>query len=107
MNKCEALIRTMQLISERYLTPEPYVDRLGKVVVNEPQRTEAFVNDMIGFLDGPEQRAAFAERNEHVEDMKVIIRDLLRVLAVTDHTVFVESDIVGQRRTLLASNFIL
>ncbi|MEO1169640.1 MAG: hypothetical protein AAFW97_13110 [Pseudomonadota bacterium] len=48
--------REMQDMCARWLQPEPYKDRDG--VVWPHGSHEAFVNDMIWMLDGPEQRAA-------------------------------------------------
>ena len=72
--KLVAHFRVMQGMATAYLIPEDYRDRDGKVVFqgdnnNTPEwknaqrgrRAEAFANDMIYMLDGPEERAALAE----------------------------------------------
>lgn len=47
----------MQEMASRYLEPGPYVDREG-VAHTTSYEADAFINDMIYMLDGPEQREA-------------------------------------------------
>lgn len=58
--------RRMQECAERYLIPEPYVDREGEssrvaVGSDSPVRDRLFAADIIYLLDGPEQREAQSE----------------------------------------------
>lgn len=55
--------KKMQDMAQRYLMPEPYIDRDGnssKVAIgsDKPVRDAMFANDMLYMLDGPGQRAA-------------------------------------------------
>ena len=68
-----AHFKAMQAMATAYLTPEDYRDRDGKITLhgdhnNTEQwkqgqrgiRAEAFANDMVYMLDGPEERAALS-----------------------------------------------
>lgn len=63
--------KTMQDMASRYMEPTDYVDREGKTYQDDDPapRNEAFINDMLYMLDGPEQREAQAEG--------VVLRDRL------------------------------
>ena len=74
MSKLLAHFNAMQDMATRYLIPEPYVARDGRRSDEHNGektgvRDNLFAGDMIYMLDGPEQRAAEAERivalNEH------------------------------------------
>jgi hypothetical protein len=107
MNKLQAHFKKMQSAAARYLAPSTYVDRDGKSASFEddpkPDRDELFVNDMIYMLDGPEQRAAEAEVDQELEDLRALVRSLMRDLHVVDHVVTLNEG-TSDQRTIVASN---
>jgi hypothetical protein len=110
MNKLQAHFKRMQAMATRYLIPETYRDRDGNessVAAGSdlPVRNALFVNDMIYMLDGPEQRAAEAELDLEHANLRAMVKDLLTVLHVVDHTITIEDEL--GRRTVLASELII
>lgn len=109
--KIQALLKTMQGRATRYLMHlEPYISFDGKSSVvavgsDQPVRDALFVQDIIGLLDGPAQRAAEAELDQYTEDLKAVVRGLLEVLHVVDHVVTIRYP-DGSTREVLASAII-
>lgn len=75
--------KQMQRMATAYLVPEDYKDRNGRVTLqgdhnNTDQwkqgqrgfRAEAFANDMIYMLDGPEERAALSATEREMADLR-------------------------------------
>jgi hypothetical protein len=61
MSKLLEHFKRMQEAATRYLTPDGYVDREGRIYYIDDQAARAFASDMIYMLDGPEQREAQVE----------------------------------------------
>jgi hypothetical protein len=99
MNKLQAHFKKMQAAAASYLEPRP---------VDPGQLTEdpdgAFISQMIYMLDGPEQRAAEAELDREREDLKLMVKSLMRDLRVVDHILTLEEP--DGKRVIVASNLI-
>jgi hypothetical protein len=102
MNKLQALVKTMQRRATAFLVPEDYQDRNGVIWSDEKNRMNAFINDIIYLLDGPEQREAEAEVDTEREDLRELVRSLMRDLRVVDHIVTLNKGLPEQR-TIVAS----
>lgn len=103
MNNLRAHFKQMQQMATRYLEPNGlYIDREGRQRDSDQEDEDrGFIEDMIWMLDGPEQRAAEAELDQEREDLRTLVRSLMRDLRVVDHVVTLDEP--AGKRTIVAS----